>query len=120
MSDKQVWLMQRRQGRVGKGPGKTTGWIHRSTLQKRGVNLMGGVTYQKISEAGLHITFNEQETVLNADNIIICAGQESVRPFEDKWASLDDKLHVIGGADLAGELDAVRAIRQGTKIAMSI
>lgn len=120
MSDKQVWLMQRRQGRVGKGPGKTTGWIHRSTLQKRGVNLMGGVTYQKISEAGLHITFNEQETVLNADNIIICAGQESVRPFEDKWASLGDKLHVIGGADLAGELDAVRAIRQGTKIAMLI
>lgn len=120
ISDKEVWLMQRRQGRVGKGPGKTTGWIHRATLQKRGVNLMGGVAYQKVSEQGLHITLNEKETLLDADNIIVCAGQVSVRPFEDKWQSLNDKLHVIGGADVAGELDAVRAIRQGTKVAMSL
>ena len=120
ISDKQVWLMQRRQGRVGKGPGKTTGWIHRATLQKRGVNLMGGVAYQKVSEQGLHITLNEKETLLDADNIIVCAGQISVRPFEDKWQSLNGKLHVIGGADVAGELDAVRAIRQGTKVAMSL
>lgn len=120
ISDKEVWLMQRRQGRVGKGPGKTTGWIHRATLQKRGVNLMGGVAYQKVSEQGLHITLNEKETLLDADNIIVCAGQVSVRPFEDKWQSLNGKLHVIGGADVAGELDAVRAIRQGTKVAMSL
>lgn len=120
ISDKQVWLMQRRQGRVGKGPGKTTGWIHRATLQKRGVNLMGGVAYQKVSDQGLHITLNEKETLLDADNIIVCAGQVSVRPFEEKWQSLNGKLHVIGGADVAGELDAVRAIRQGTKIAMSL
>ncbi len=119
-SDKEVWLMQRRQGRVGKGPGKTTGWIHRATLQKRGVNLMGGVAYQKVSEQGLHITLNEKETLLDVDNIIVCAGQVSVRPFEDKWQSLNGKLHVIGGADVAGELDAVRAIRQGTKVAMSL
>lgn len=119
-SDKKVWLMQRRQGRVGKGPGKTTGWIHRATLQKRGVNLMGGVAYQKVSEQGLHITLNEKETLLDADNIIVCAGQVSVRPFEEKWQSLNGKLHVIGGADVAGELDAVRAIRQGTKVAMSL
>ncbi len=120
ISDKEVWLMQRRQGRVGKGPGKTTGWIHRATLQKRGVNLMGGVAYQKVSEQGLHITLNEKETLLDADNIIVCAGQVSVRPFEDKWQSLNGQLHVIGGADVAGELDAVRAIRQGTKVAMSL
>ncbi|MFH0265551.1 FAD-dependent oxidoreductase [Vibrio rumoiensis] len=120
ISDKEVWLMQRRQGRVGKGPGKTTGWIHRATLQKRGVNLMGGVAYQKVSKQGLHITLNEKETLLDADNIIVCAGQVSVRPFEDKWQSLNGKLHVIGGADVAGELDAVRAIRQGTKVAMSL
>lgn len=120
ISDKEVWLMQRRQGRVGKGPGKTTGWIHRATLQKRGVNLMGGVAYQKVSEQGLHITLNEKETLLDADNIIVCAGQVSVRPFEDKWQSLNGNLHVIGGADVAGELDAVRAIRQGTKVAMSL
>lgn len=120
LSDKEVWLMQRRQGRVGKGPGKTTGWIHRATLQKRGVNLMGGVAYQKVSEQGLHITLNEKETLLDADNIIVCAGQVSVRPFEEQWQSLNGKLHVIGGADVAGELDAVRAIRQGTKVAMSL
>ncbi|MCF7354203.1 NADPH-dependent 2,4-dienoyl-CoA reductase [Vibrio sp. CK2-1] len=120
LSDKEVWLMQRRQGRVGKGPGKTTGWIHRATLQKRGVNLMGGVAYQKVSEQGLHITLNEKETLLDADNIIVCAGQVSVRPFEEQWQLLNGKLHVIGGADVAGELDAVRAIRQGTKVAMSL
>lgn len=120
LSDKQVWLMQRRPGRVGKGPGKTTGWIHRTILQKRGVNLMGGVTYHKMTDEGLHITYDKQDTVLAADNIIVCAGQESVRPFEEQWQSLGDKLHVIGGADHAGELDAVRAIRQGTKLAMSL
>lgn len=81
---------------------------------------MGGVAYQKVSDQGLHITLNEKETLLDADNIIVCAGQVSVRPFEEKWQSLNGKLHVIGGADVAGELDAVRAIRQGTKIAMSL
>lgn len=120
ISQKEVWLMQRRQGRVGKGPGKTTGWIHRATLQKRGVHLMGGVAYQQVSEKGLHITWNEKETLLDADNIIVCAGQESVRPFEDQWQLLEDKLHIIGGADVAGELDAVRAIKQGTEVAMSL
>lgn len=119
-SDKQVWLMQRRKGSVGKGPGKTTGWIHRATLKKRGVHLIGGVSYQRVSEQGLHIKLNDQERLLEVDNIIICAGQESVRPFEERWDSIKDKLHIIGGADVAGELDAVRAIRQGTQVAMSI
>lgn len=124
-SDKQVWLMQRKPGSVGKGPGKTTGWIHRATLQKRGVNLMGGVAYHKITDQGFHISVTgkdeiAKEAVLDADNIIVCAGQVSVRPFEDKWESLGGKLHVIGGADVAGELDAVRAIKQGTKVAMEL
>ncbi|OEE39063.1 NADPH-dependent 2,4-dienoyl-CoA reductase [Vibrio anguillarum] len=120
MSEKTVWLLQRRKGRVGKGPGKTTGWIHKSTLEKRGVNLLGGVGYEKIAADGLHITLDGNPLLLDADKIVICAGQESVRPFEDKWASLGEKMHVIGGADYAGELDAVRAIRQGVELAIKL
>ncbi len=119
-SDKTVWVMQRKAGRVGKGPGKTTGWIHKRTLEKRGVNLLGGVSYNKIDDDGLHITINKKEQVLDADSVIVCAGQVSVRPFEDMWQEFGGKLHVIGGADYAGELDAVRAIRQGVELAIKL
>ena len=120
LSDKEVWVLQRKKGRVGKGPGKTTGWIHKRTLEKRGVHLLGGVSYEKIDDQGLHISFDGKEQLLEADKVIICAGQESVRPFEDKWSQLEGKLHVIGGADYAGELDAVRAIRQGVELAVKL
>lgn len=119
-SDKTVWVMQRKAGRVGKGPGKTTGWIHKRTLEKRGVNLLGGVNYNKIDDQGLHITIDKKEQVLDADSVIVCAGQVSVRPFEDMWQEFGGKLHVIGGADYAGELDAVRAIRQGVELAIKL
>ncbi|CAK2069741.1 2,4-dienoyl-CoA reductase [Vibrio crassostreae] len=119
-SDKTVWVMQRKAGRVGKGPGKTTGWIHKRTLEKRGVNLLGGVSYNKIDDKGLHISVGKQEQVLDADSVIVCAGQVSVRPFEDMWQEFGGKLHVIGGADYAGELDAVRAIRQGVELAIKL
>jgi len=119
-SEKTVWVLQRRKSRVGKGPGKTTGWIHKRTLEKRGVHLMGGVSYNSIDEEGLHININGAEQLLDADKIVICAGQESVRPFENHWKELGDKLHVIGGADKAGELDAVRAIRQGMEAALKL
>ena len=120
VSDKTVWVLQRRKSRVGKGPGKTTGWIHKRTLEKRGVNLMGGVSYEAIDDTGLHIKNHGAKQLLDADKIVICAGQESVRPFEEQWQSLGNKLHVIGGADKAGELDAVRAIRQGMEIAITL
>ncbi len=120
LSDKEVWVLQRKKGRVGKGPGKTTGWIHKRTLEKRGVHLLGGVSYEKIDDQGLHISIDGKEQLLEADKVIICAGQESVRPFEDKWSQLEGKLHVIGGADYAGELDAVRAIRQGVELAVKL
>ncbi|MGL6055699.1 MAG: NADPH-dependent 2,4-dienoyl-CoA reductase, partial [Vibrio metschnikovii] len=103
-----------------KGPGKTTGWIHKRTLEKRGVNMLGGIGYEKIDAQGLHITMDGQQKLLDADTVIVCAGQESVRPFAEQWASLGDKLHVIGGADVAGELDAVRAIRQGVELAVKL
>lgn len=119
-SDKTVWVMQRKAGRVGKGPGKTTGWIHKRTLEKRGVNLLGGVSYSKIDDQGLHISVGKKEQVLDADSVIVCAGQVSVRPFEDMWQEFGGKLHVIGGADYAGELDAVRAIRQGVELAIKL
>ncbi|ORT49434.1 2,4-dienoyl-CoA reductase [Vibrio sp. qd031] len=119
-TDLTVWVMQRRKGRVGKGPGKTTGWIHKRTLEKRGVNLLGGVQYKKLDEQGLHIVNGTGDRLLDADSVIVCAGQTSVRPFESQWAELGDKLHVIGGAKEAGELDAVRAIRQGMEIAVKI
>ncbi|NOJ05691.1 NADPH-dependent 2,4-dienoyl-CoA reductase [Vibrio splendidus] len=119
-SDKTVWVMQRKAGRVGKGPGKTTGWIHKRTLEKRGVNLLGGVSYNKIDDQGLHISVGKKDQVLDADSVIVCAGQVSVRPFEDMWQEFGGKLHVIGGADYAGELDAVRAIRQGVELAIKL
>ena len=119
-SDKTVWVMQRKVGRVGKGPGKTTGWIHKRTLEKRGVNLLGGVSYNKIDDQGLHISVGKKDQVLDADSVIVCAGQVSVRPFEDMWQEFGGKLHVIGGADYAGELEAVRAIRQGVELAIKL
>ncbi len=119
-SDKTVWVMQRKVGRVGKGPGKTTGWIHKRTLEKRGVNLLGGVSYNKIDDQGLHISVGKKDQLLDADSVIVCAGQVSVRPFEDMWQEFGGKLHVIGGADYAGELDAVRAIRQGVELAIKL
>ncbi len=119
-SDKTVWVMQRKAGRVGKGPGKTTGWIHKRTLEKRGVNLLEGVSYNKIDDQGLHISVGKKDQVLDADSVIVCAGQVSVRPFEDMWQEFGGKLHVIGGADYAGELDAVRAIRQGVELAIKL
>ncbi len=119
-SEKEVWLLQRRPGNVGKGPGKTTGWVHKRTLEKRGVHMLGGVQYQNIDNIGLHVDISGESKLLEVDKVIICAGQESVRPFEDKWEQLGEKLHVIGGADYAGELDAVRAIRQGVKLAVEL
>ncbi|RXJ73601.1 NADPH-dependent 2,4-dienoyl-CoA reductase [Veronia nyctiphanis] len=119
-SQRQVWLLQRREGQVGKGPGKTTGWIHRKTLQKRGVELLGGVSYEKIDDQGLHISLEGQYHILPADHVIICAGQESVRGLAQQLEDAGKSFHIIGGADKAGELDAKRAIRQGIELAISL
>jgi 2,4-dienoyl-CoA reductase (NADPH2) len=78
------------------------------------------VSYDKIDDQGLHITRDGKQELIEADKIIICAGQESVRPFEDQWHKLEGKLHIIGGADVAGELDAVRAIKQGVELAIKL
>ncbi|MGF1686257.1 NADPH-dependent 2,4-dienoyl-CoA reductase [Photobacterium japonica] len=120
VSPRQVWLLQRKSGRVGKGPGKTTGWIHRKVLEKRGVELLGGVHYDHIDDQGLHITVEGQQRVLAVDNIVICAGQTSVDTLSATLRAKQVNVHVIGGAEVAGEVDAKRVIRQGVELAAKL
>lgn len=113
-----VSLLQRKPGKVGAGLGKTTGWIHRAGLQKSAVAMIPGCDYQKIDDEGLHATVNGEPRVFAVDNIIICAGQDPRRDLADAIKS--KPVHVIGGADVAAELDAKRAIDQGTRLAAQI
>jgi 2,4-dienoyl-CoA reductase (NADPH2) len=117
-SPRQVSLLQRKATKVGGGLGKTTGWIHRLGLEKKGVQMVPGCDYRKIDDAGLHITIGDEEKLLEVDNVIICAGQE---PNRELAAGLGGRpVHLIGGADVAAELDARRAIDQGTRLAAAI
>ncbi|HJQ42243.1 MAG TPA: NADPH-dependent 2,4-dienoyl-CoA reductase, partial [Jatrophihabitantaceae bacterium] len=115
-----VLLLQRKQSRLGAGLGKTSGWVHRAALKARGVEMIGGVNYERIDDAGLHVTFGpkrERARVLEVDDVVICAGQESRRELLDELSAAGASVHVVGGADVALELDAKRAIDQGTRIA---
>jgi 2,4-dienoyl-CoA reductase (NADPH2) len=114
---RQVWLLQRSEGRPGKRLNKTTGWVHRATLKSKGVQMLGDVSYERIDAQGLHLRIGEQSRVLEVDNVVICAGQEPNRSLADALASAGVSTHVIGGADVAAELDAKRAIDQGTRLA---
>ncbi|MCV2864110.1 NADPH-dependent 2,4-dienoyl-CoA reductase [Defluviimonas sp. WL0075] len=116
---RQVTLLQRKPERPGRKLGKTTGWIHRATLSAKGVRMMGGVNYDRIDRQGLHVTFGparENPTLIEADDIILCAGQESETALAEALRARGMAPHVIGGADLAAELDAKRAIDQGTRL----
>ena len=115
-----VILLQRKTSKVGKGLGKTTGWIHRFALQKKQVQMMAGVEYVKIDDQGLHIEVNDKPQVLEVDNVILCAGQEPLRELQQGLEERNIKTHLIGGADVASELDAKRAIRQGAELAAVI
>jgi 2,4-dienoyl-CoA reductase (NADPH2) len=117
---REVYLLQRTKGPQGKRPGKTSGWVHRASLKAKGVQQLSGVNYERIDDDGLHISFGSNRTdprVLEVDNVVICAGQESVRDLEDGLRRNGIEPHVIGGADVAAELDAKRAIKQGTELA---
>ncbi|NIB43697.1 NADPH-dependent 2,4-dienoyl-CoA reductase [Pseudomaricurvus alkylphenolicus] len=116
-SPREVFLLQRKTSKVGGGLGKTTGWIHRTGLINKGVKMIPGCEYLKIDDDGLHIKVGEETRVLDVDNVILCAGQESKR---DLVEGLNKPHHLIGGADLAAELDAKRAIDQGTRLAATI
>jgi 2,4-dienoyl-CoA reductase (NADPH2) len=116
-SPREIFLLQRKTSKVGSGLGKTTGWAHRAGLMMKGVKMIAGVEYQKVDDAGLHILVNGESQVLAVDNVIICAGQVPLRALAE---GLDAPHHLIGGADVAAELDAKRAIEQGTKLAATL
>ncbi len=120
---RQVTLLQRKPGKHGAGLGKTTGWIHRAALKMKQVEMLAGVNYERIGDEGLFITFGKDHqdgTVLAVDTIVLCAGQEPMRELEAPLRAAGMKLHLIGGALEAGELDAKRAIDQGTRLAASL
>ncbi|HNV08577.1 MAG TPA: NADPH-dependent 2,4-dienoyl-CoA reductase [Dokdonella sp.] len=114
---RQVHLLQRSAGKPGARLNKTTGWVHRATLKAKKVEMIGGVSYRHFDDAGLHVQINDQPRVLEVDNLVICAGQEPNRALADQLTALGVPVHVIGGADVAAELDAKRAIDQGTRLA---
>lgn len=119
-SPRQVWLLQRKTSKVGKKLGKTTGWIHRATLKQKGVEFVPGVEYRRIDDEGLHIRVNDVDQCLPADQIVICAGQDSRLDLLYTLESMGLRAHTIGGANKAVELDAKRAIRQGSELAASL
>ena len=117
---RRLWLLQRKEAKVGAGLAKTTGWIRRTLLRKRGVAMIAGVEYERIDDAGLHVTVDGRAQCYDADTIVICAGQE---PRRDLWHELQRfgmAATLIGGADVALELDAKRAIEQGTRVALAL
>ena len=119
-SSRKVFLLQRKVSKVGDGLGKTTGWIHRTSLKNRAVEMIAGVSYRKIDDAGLHLTVGEREMVIPADTIVVCAGQDPQRALQAELAAAGCQVHLIGGADVAVELDAKRAIKQGTELAVAL
>jgi 2,4-dienoyl-CoA reductase (NADPH2) len=119
-SPRKVFLLQRKARKVGDGLGKTTGWIHRTSLKNRQVEMISGVSYRRIDDAGLHINVGEREMLIPADTVVVCAGQEPQRELQAALLAAGCTVHLIGGADVATELDAKRAIKQGTELAVAL
>ncbi len=123
---REVYLLQRKTSTVGKGLGKTSGWAHRTVLKDSGVHMVPGVTYERIDDAGLHIRVGGtsdapgEARVLDVDHVVVCAGQESSRDLYDQLVAAGVNAHLVGGADVAAELDAKRAILQGTEVAAAL
>lgn len=120
---REITLLQRKSEKLGRRLGKTTGWIHRASLQMKSVKMMGGVNYESIDDRGLMVSFGEARetpTLIEVDTVVLCAGQVPLRSLADDLGDLGVKAHVIGGADVASELDAKRAIDQGTRLAAAL
>jgi 2,4-dienoyl-CoA reductase (NADPH2) len=115
-----IYLLQRKGSKVGAGLSKTTGWIHRTQLRRKGVTMLNSVTYELIDDRGLHIIRREKKMVLKVDNVVVCAGQVPLRRLADELEECGLPVHLIGGADVAAELDAKRAIDQGARLAAEI
>lgn len=119
-SPREIILLQRKTTAVGANLGKTSGWAHKAGLKQKNVQMIAGASYEKVTDEGLHIKIGNEEKLLNVDNIIVCAGQEPLRAMYDELQADGIPTHLIGGALEAGELDAKRAIRQGTELALAI
>jgi 2,4-dienoyl-CoA reductase (NADPH2) len=117
---RQVYLLQRSKGKMGERLGKTTGWIHRSTLKQKKVEMISGVEYLRVDDQGLHLLIGGKPTVLAVDNVVICAGQEPLRALQAPLEAQGVTVHLIGGADEARELDAKRAIDQATRLGVRV
>jgi 2,4-dienoyl-CoA reductase (NADPH2) len=118
-SARKIFLLQRKPTPPGRGLGKTTGWIHRTELKRRGVQMIAGASYERIDDSGLHISTANGTRLLEVDNVVVCAGQDSLRFLAERVEAAGRKAHVIGGAKLAAELDAKRAIDEGARLAAS-
>ncbi len=119
-SPREVYLLKRSGGKHGKGLGRTTGWIHRASLIMKGVKHLANVTYEKVDDQGFHITRNDETQVLPVDHVVICAGQEPLRDLHDDLVNGGQSVHLIGGADVAAQLDAKRAIKQASELVAAI
>ncbi|MGZ4504926.1 MAG: FAD-dependent oxidoreductase [Nocardioidaceae bacterium] len=117
---REVYLLQRKTTPIGKGLAKTSGWAHRAVLRDSGVQMLPGVTYDGVDDDGLHVTVDGAPQLLDVDHVVVCAGQESVRRLYDDLVVIGARAHLIGGADVAAELDAKRAIEQGTRLAATL
>ncbi|MFF5973512.1 FAD-dependent oxidoreductase [Streptomyces sp. NPDC012769] len=117
---RQVHLLQRKTSKVGAGLGKTTGWIHRTELKHRGVTMVAGASYERIDDEGLHLTVDGEPQLLPVDTVVLCTGQEPRRGLYEELIAAGRTAHLIGGADVAAELDAKRAIDQGTRLAAAL
>ncbi|WP_340614047.1 NADPH-dependent 2,4-dienoyl-CoA reductase [Xenorhabdus thailandensis] len=119
-SPRKIYLLQRKDTKVGDGLGKTTGWVHKTSLLMRGVTMLNSVQYLKIDDQGLHIRRGDEQQCLEVDNVIICAGQEPLKALHQPLQAMGKSVHIIGGADIAAELDARRAIAQGVQLALKV
>ena len=117
---REVTLVQRKTTPIGIGLGKTSGWAHRAVLRQSGVTQVSGATYDRVDDAGLHVTVDGQPRVIPCDHVVVCAGQESVRSLYDELVEAGVRAHLVGGADVATELDAKRAIDQGTRVVAAL
>ncbi|SFC15314.1 2,4-dienoyl-CoA reductase (NADPH2) [Marinospirillum celere] len=117
---REVWLLQRKASKPGKGLGKTTGWIHRASLKAHQVKMLAGCEYLKIDEQGLHLRHQDETRCLEVDSLVLCTGQESVNQLYQQLQEAGQSVHLIGGAELAAELDAKRAIEQGYQLALEL
>ena len=117
---REVWLLQRSEGRPGARLGKTTGWIHRAALKAKGVQALGGVEYLGVDDDGLRIRVGGEARLLPIDHVVVCAGQEPLRALVEPLRAAGRTPHLIGGADVANELDAKRAIDQGSRLAAAL